>query len=138
MGIRREARRLAVRVLYIVDILNVSSEQAWKIIEEEKKSKKCIEFAKRLVEGTLKNINFIDDIILKYAKNWEMERIAIVDKAIIRLGLYEIFFEDSIPRNASINEAVELAKYYSTEKSHKFVNGILDASSSEVPETKKK
>jgi N utilization substance protein B len=61
-----------------------------------------------------------------------MDRIALVDKIIIRMGLYEINFEESIPRNVSINEAVELAKYYSSAKSHRFVNGILDSSSKEL------
>lgn len=129
MGIRRDSRKLAVRVLYIVEVLNVTEEQAWEIIGMARDSEKVIRFAKKLINGTLKNIKFIDNIILKYTKNWEMDRIANVDKVIIRLGLYEIYYEDSIPRNVSIDEAVELAKYYSSSKSHKFVNGILDSGS---------
>jgi N utilization substance protein B len=70
-------------------------------------------------------------MILKHTRNWEMERISSVDKVILRMGLYEIYFEDSIPVKVSINEAVELAKYFSTSKSHKFVNGILDACAKE-------
>jgi N utilization substance protein B len=136
MGIRRDARKIAVRVLYIVEVLGVTSEQAWEIIGLDRNKNKETDFARNLVNGTLKNIDFLDGIITKYTKNWAMDRIATVDKVIIRMGLYEIYYEDSIPRNASINEAVELAKYYSTGKSHKFVNGILDSSSNELEKKK--
>lgn len=114
-----------------MEVSGLTADDAWEIAYDGKKKApaKIYEFASKLIEGTVKEREYLDDIILKYAKNWEMERIALVDKVIIRLGLYEIFFEDAIPRNASINEAVELAKYYSTAKSHKFVNGILDSSS---------
>ena len=138
MGIRRDARELALRALYIIDILDISQKKAWEILGTDGKSKKAVEFARDLVKGTMENLEFIDDKILLHTKNWEMDRIADVDKAIIRMGLYEIFFEESIPRNASINEAVELAKYYSSEKSHKFVNGILDSSSAGVEKNKDK
>ncbi len=127
MGIRREARKLAVQVLYITDILNISAKSAKDIVFDKSLQPLVKEFTEELVEGTLKEIKFINDLILKYTKNWQFDRIAKVDRTILRLGLYELFFEDSIPANVSINEAVELAKYYSTSKSHKFVNGILDA-----------
>jgi len=132
MGLRREARKLAVRVLYCIEVAGVSEEAACEILGNEKCSGKCREFAGSLVKGTLENLEFLDELILKYAKNWEMDRMANVDKIIIRLGIYEIFFQDSIPRNVSINEAIELAKYFSTAKSHKFVNGMLDSISREM------
>jgi N utilization substance protein B len=137
MGIRRNARRIAVRILYIVEVLGISSREAWEIIELADSKSKEVDFAHKLVEGTLDKIEFLDGIIHKYTKNWEMDRIANVDKVIIRMGLYEIFYEESIPKNATINEAVELAKYYSTGKSHKFVNGILDSSTNEMEKKKK-
>ncbi len=137
MGTRRDARKIAVRVLYIVEVLGVTSDQAWEIIDMDRNKNKEVDFARNLVNGTLKNIEFLDSIISKYTKNWAMDRIATVDKVIIRMGLYEIYYEDSIPRNVSINEAVELAKYYSSDKSHKFVNGILDSSSNELEKKKK-
>jgi len=127
MGARREARKLAVRVLFAVDFLGLDIEEAWETVNGGKLSPKTEEFSRKLIEGTLENLEFVDGLIAKYTTNWEPERIANVDRTIIRLGLYEIYFEDSIPRNVSINEAVELAKYFSTAKSHMFVNGILDA-----------
>ncbi|MBN2407178.1 MAG: transcription antitermination factor NusB [Elusimicrobia bacterium] len=129
MTARRKARELALKALYVMDLLGVKSSEAWKIIDHDEKNEKIEGFARELVEGTEKNLDFIDRLIFEYARNWEMDRIAKVDKAIIRMGLYEIYFEENIPKNASINEAVELAKYYSTSKSHKFINGILDSCS---------
>ncbi|MGM0441754.1 MAG: transcription antitermination factor NusB [Elusimicrobiota bacterium] len=132
MGKRREARKLAIRALYTADALDISEDEAWSIVNTSGKSRDITDFARVLLGGTMSNLNYIDDIILKHTKNWEMGRIAKVDRAIIRMGFYEIFFETTIPRNAAINEAVELAKYFSTEKSHKFVNGILDTGSKNV------
>ncbi len=134
MGERRNARKLAVRVLYVMDNMEIKLDKAWEIVTNSKYPDRVGQFARRLVEETSKNKDYIDAVINKVAENWEMDRIAKVDITVIRLGLYEIFFEEDIPRKVSINEAVELAKYFSTEKSHRFVNGILDAAKKEVNE----
>ncbi len=134
MGERRNARKLAVRVLYVMDNMEIKLDKAWEIVTNSKYPGKVGQFARRLVEETSKNKDDIDAVINKVAENWEMDRIAKVDITVIRLGLYEIFFEEDIPRKVSINEAVELAKYFSTEKSHRFVNGILDAAKKGVNE----
>ncbi len=131
MGLRRDARKLAVKVLYTADTLDIPFSEAWNTVDRGDCPERGVEFAEKLARGTLSRLEFIDGIIGKHTKNWESGRITNVDRAIIRLGLYEINFEDSIPRNASINEAVELAKHFSTSKSHRFVNGILDAASRE-------
>jgi N utilization substance protein B len=83
------------------------------------------ELTKDLVKGILKNEKFIDDEIKKIALNWRIERIANIDKNILRIAVYEILFRGDIPESVSINEAVELAKKYSGDESGKFVNGIL-------------
>jgi N utilization substance protein B len=132
MGQRRDARKLAVRVLYIMDNLDLDIHKAWEIEASDSRPEAVDDFAWELVKGTVKHMEYIDGKISKLAKNWDMDRIARVDIAVIRLGLYEILFKEDIPRKVSINEAVELAKYFSTEKSHKFVNGILDAAKKEV------
>lgn len=128
MGQRREARKSSIRALYTAELLGLPLEDIWDILSDEGDDEPE-EFARELAAGVYKNLDFIDSVISRYTQNWESERIAAVDKAIIRLGLYEIFFEESIPRSVSINEAVELAKHFSTGKSHKFVNGILDSAS---------
>ncbi len=135
MGIRRKSRELALRVLYTFEVGKTGFSKAWEIVGDEYGGREN-EFAEKLVSGTVKNIDLIDSIIEKHAKNWSPERIAAVDKSIMRMALYEIYFEESIPKVVSINEAVELAKKYSTGSSHRFVNGILDAASLQQEEVK--
>ena len=83
-------------------------------------------FADALIRGVLENLTSIDDVIRRHAKNWDLHRMAIVDRNVMRLGVYEILHRDDIPPVVSINEAIEIAKRYSTEQSGRFVNGILD------------
>jgi len=83
-------------------------------------------FADPLICGTLEHRNDLDDIIKKHAKNWDLHRMAAVDRNILRLALYEMHYRDDIPPVVSINEAVDIAKKFSTQDSGKFVNGILD------------
>ena len=84
------------------------------------------EFAEPLIRGALEHRDEADEIIRKHAKNWELHRIAAVDRNILRLAIYEMLHRDDIPPIVSINEAVDIAKKFSTQDSGKFVNGILD------------
>jgi N utilization substance protein B len=83
-------------------------------------------FADPLIRGALEHRDAIDEHIKKHAKNWEFHRIAAVDRNIMRLAIYEMLFREDIPPIVSINEAVDIAKKFSTQDSGKFVNGILD------------
>ncbi len=83
-------------------------------------------FADVLVRGVLKHRDALDDVIQRYAQNWDLHRIAIVDRNILRMAIHEILHRDDIPPVVSINEAIEIAKRFSTEQSGRFVNGILD------------
>jgi transcription antitermination factor NusB len=83
-------------------------------------------FAIDLARGTFENIKAIDDIITLYAQNWQLERMAVIDRNIMRMACYELLYIDDIPFKVSINEAVDLAKKYGDTESGKFVNGILD------------
>ena len=89
-------------------------------------------FAAPLIRGTLEHRDAIDEHIKKHAKNWEFHRIATVDRNIMRLAIYEMLFREDIPPIVSINEAVDIAKKFSTQDSGKFVNGILDKVRSEL------
>jgi N utilization substance protein B len=89
-------------------------------------------FADPLIRGTLEHRDAIDEHIKKHAKNWEFHRIATVDRNIMRLAIYEMLFREDIPPIVSINEAVDIAKKFSTQDSGKFVNGILDKVRSEL------
>lgn len=83
-------------------------------------------FASALVGGVSDNLKFIDEIISKYAKNWQIERMAKTDKNILRIATFELLFSKDIPLKVAINEAIDIAKRYGDDESGKFVNGILD------------
>lgn len=85
-----------------------------------------LDFARQLVERTLAHLDRINEVLTEFADNWSLDRMAVLDRAILRFSICELLFFREIPINVSINEAVELSKKYSTEKSREFVNGILD------------
>ena len=127
MGRRHRARELALQILFQLDSgqenLKESLKTFWLLRRHPKEIR---EFANRLVEGTQGNLKAIDEKIVRYAEHWEIKRMAIVDRNILRLGTYEILYCPDIPIKVSLNEAVELAKKFSTEKSGQFVNALLD------------
>lgn len=152
-GKRREARERAVQFLFQHDLnppenLDAALEHFWSsqrmaAIADEKSGKanwgEKVElpppttedaamrlFADPLIRGTLEHRDALDEVIKKHAKNWDLPRIAAVDRNIMRLAIYEMLHRDDIPPVVSINEAVDIAKKFSTEDSGKFVNGILD------------
>lgn len=90
-------------------------------------------FAEALARGTLEKRPAIDEQIKKVTENWELDRIAAVDRNVLRLAIYEMMFRDDVPPVVSINEAIEIAKKFSTKESGKFVNGILDRIRKELP-----
>jgi transcription antitermination factor NusB len=127
MGLRRLAREYTLQILYAIDVCKLEAQEAQQSFWEGHKSgKKVLEFATTLVEGTLKNLPQIDSLIVRYARNWDIDRMASIDRNILRQATFEILYLPDIPINVIINEAIELAKKYSTEESGKFVNGILD------------
>ena len=83
--------------------------------------------AGRFVRGTVANLKLIDDQITEASTNWRLERLAVLDRLILRLAIYELLFETDTPRAVVINEAIELARRFSTEDAVKFVNGVLDS-----------
>ncbi|MBU0503098.1 MAG: transcription antitermination factor NusB [Candidatus Omnitrophota bacterium] len=128
---RTLAREYALQVLYKLDItkdkdLEVVLANFWLMGVEKEVEEQVKIFAAELVKGVVNNLEDIDRDISRYATNWKLERMAVVDRNILRLSAYELIFRDDIPPKVSINEAVELAKKYSEPKSAKFVNGVLD------------
>jgi len=127
MGLRREARECSLQILYAMDVCKMDPEEAQKSFWTNHKAvKDVVDFARTLVEGTFGNLARIDALISACAKNWDIRRMSAIDRNIIRQAAYEVLFLPEIPHSVSINEAIELAKDYSTEESGKFVNGILD------------
>lgn len=94
---------------------------------------KVFTFANRILEGVAGKTPLIDQLIIKYAENWELSRMAAIDRNIMRLAAWELLEAPETPVNVIINEAVEIAKKYSTQDSGKFVNGILDKIKNERP-----
>ncbi|HND54657.1 MAG TPA: transcription antitermination factor NusB [Pirellulaceae bacterium] len=124
---RSRAREIVLQVLYSDD-LNPSRNMA--VVDEFVRGRllnkgALVAFAQQLLAGVRKNRTAIDDRLRKQAANWSVERMAVVDRNILRLGAYEILFSDTPPKVA-INEAIELAKRYGSAQSSQFVNGILD------------
>ncbi len=158
MGKRREARERAIQFLFQHDVncptdLDRELDRFWEsqrlvVIAEEKGDARWGEepepqpltaediavrsFAEPLIRGTLENRDQLDERIKKYAKNWDLRRMAVVDRNVLRLAIYEMFHRDDIPPIVSINEAVDIAKKFSTDDSGRFVNGILDKVKSDL------
>jgi transcription antitermination factor NusB len=134
---RSQAREFALQILYQIDITRENIDQVWDgfwFACDEEVEDAVKNFTRELVKGVGDNLAAIDHKISHYAKNWELERMAVVDRNILRLAAYEILFRSDIPPKVSINEAVELAKKYSDVQAGKFVNGILDKIKSDKPE----
>jgi len=124
---RSRARALALKFLYQIDITKEDPSSALSHFWQEHKAEKPVkEFAAQLIQGTLENSGKIDSVINRYARNWQLKRMAVIDRNILRLAAFELLFLEEVPPKVSINEAVELAKKYGDVESGKFVNGILD------------
>lgn len=127
MGKRREARELALRILYQTDILKINPEDALQTaVKFDGFAGEVLEFGRRLIIGTWANKKFIDRIIESCSENWRLARMPAIDRNILRFCIFEILFLPDIPVKVTINEGVELGRIYSTENSGKFINGILD------------
>lgn len=125
---RTHAREVALKILYQADIshqdIPASIENIWH--GEDRLESEVLGFCNLLVTGTSQHFKEIDNLIAKYATNWQMERMAVIDRNILRLATFELLFLKDVPVKVTINEAVELAKKYGDLDSGKFVNGILD------------
>ncbi len=128
MGKRRKSRELALQALYQGEL--AGSEGLVDFSEfcaHFQMNKKTIPYAQKLLEGVLEKRKAIDSMISRYAENWRLERMSVIDRNILRLAVFELYFQEDVPASVAINEAVEIAKRYSTDDSGPFINGILDA-----------
>ena len=133
---RTKAREFALQVLYQLDITHDTWESAlenfWSSQAQEEIADEVKHFAADLVKGTTEKLGEIDAMIARYATNWQIERMAVVDRNILRMGCFELMYREDIPPKVSINEGVDLAKLYSGAESGKFVNAILDKAKEEL------
>ncbi|BCM93435.1 transcription antitermination protein NusB [Abditibacteriota bacterium] len=128
MGKRRSGRELAFRLLFQMDVGGGTPAEVFEVAREASDaSSEVWLFAVQVARGAWEKRSEIDPIIERFASGWTLERMANADRNLLRLALYEIHFRPEIPPSVSINEAVELAKEYSTAESARFINGILGA-----------
>ncbi|HKX82883.1 MAG TPA: transcription antitermination factor NusB [Pyrinomonadaceae bacterium] len=127
---RRKARECALQMLFAADIVRTdgsfSTAEYWKELSDSELDERAREFADKLVLGTLEKQELIDDRIRTRAEHWRIERMANVDRNVLRLAVYEFLFEDT-PHTVVINEALEIARRFSSFEATQFINGILDA-----------
>ena len=127
MGARRKARELALQMLFEHDVAGTTPDDMFQRSEDLKKGSEGIrDFTKRLVSGTLEHRESLDAIISRQADHWRLMRMPIVDRNILRMALFELLYEPETPRPVVIDEALEIAKRFSTPRSSQFINGILD------------
>ncbi|PJB15689.1 transcription antitermination factor NusB [Candidatus Falkowbacteria bacterium CG_4_9_14_3_um_filter_38_19] len=142
MSNRHLARTIAMQTLFSWDFNNKAEKDLDKLIRQNFKqfAPKFDDhgFAKLLINGVIKHISEIDKYITKYATEWPLNQITIVDRNILRIGVYELVYDKEIPAKVAINEAIEIAKTFGGESSGKFVNGVLGAIYKDVGQTMEK
>ena len=127
MGVRRRGRELALQMLYQREIAGTDVENILSSFEELQQAPPATrEFAISLVRGVISRLSELDSHLVDQADHWRLERMAAVDRNILRLALYELMFEGGTPPAVVIDEAVEIAKRFGSERSSQFVNGVLD------------
>ncbi|PKL83405.1 MAG: transcription antitermination factor NusB [Ignavibacteriae bacterium HGW-Ignavibacteriae-3] len=124
---RREIREKVLQVLYAYEFNGEGLTVLTNGILSDVSNENDINFAKQLINKVVGSRKVLDDLIRTRVENWEMERIALIDRILIRIGIAELYFFPEIPPKVSINEVIDIAKDYSTANSGKFINGILDA-----------
>jgi transcription antitermination protein NusB len=130
MGSRRKARECALQMLFAADVAEMPADDVvrsyWAELGETDLDLTAREFATRLASRTLSNLELLDERIRSRAEHWRISRMAVVDRNILRLAVYEFLYEPT-PRTVAINEALEIARRFSTYEATQFINGILDA-----------
>ncbi|MDQ7798430.1 MAG: transcription antitermination factor NusB [Candidatus Edwardsbacteria bacterium] len=128
MGSRRKSRELALQALYQVDVTGDLVEKAlYDLKHRNPEDPEMVEFSGVLVNAVITNLDSIDRVIVKAAQNWTIDRMALIDRNIIRLGVAQLqHLEEQVPPKVAIDESIELAKKFGDEESGRFINGVLD------------
>ena len=128
MGKRRKARELALQFLYQLDVNSATDPAPYEAefwdrhaLDDDTKA-----FARALVHGAKANQSEIDHLISQYTEHWDLERMALVDRNLLRLAVFELLRQPDVPPKVAINEAIEIAKKFGTRESSRFINWILD------------
>ena len=122
---RRAARQCVLKALFAYQFSK--NDTIDQLVSENPELKDNNDFIQSLFDIVLKHVKLTEDIIRSHLENWEIDRVALIDKILLKMGICEIYFIDDIPPKVTISEMVEIAKVYSTDESPVFINGILDA-----------
>ena len=126
MKTRRRARRVTLETLYEYDIANHDPDEVLEQrLEESPMEHAGVEFAQRLIHGVILYLEQMDTLIARYAPEWPLDQMAVIDRNILRIAIYEFLATDETPVKVAINEAVELAKVYGSDSAPRFINGVL-------------
>lgn len=132
-GPRRKGRSLALQALYELDSTGHKPDDVLlRLAEELESPKDVVAFANELIKGVIENRPRIDHLIARYAPAFPVDQIAIIDRNVLRLAIFEVLLDNKVPMKAAINEAVDLAKAFGSDSSPKFVNGVLGSVVAEV------
>ena len=133
MGPRRKAREYALQMLFQWDITKDSIDQIvttfW---ENQDELPSVMNFANALAARTIEHVEEIDALIVRHAEHWRLDRMAVIDRNLLRLATQEFLYDKETPRTVVINEAIEIARRFSTQESPQFINGLLDSIKKEV------
>jgi transcription antitermination protein NusB len=134
MKIRRRARRVALETLYEVDIANhLPGEILARRFAEQPIESTGADFASKLVQGVVKVCKAMDKLIARHAPEWPLDQMAVIDRNILRIAIFEFLVDSETPVKVAINEAVELAKIYGSDSAPRFINGVLGTLAEQIP-----
>ncbi len=128
ISIRRKARELALQTLYQGELSAQGQDGALDLIRNNfSANKNALPYAAELVDGVRENLAAINELIENQSANWRLDRMSVIDRNIMRICTFELCYQDDVPATVAINEALEIAKRFSTDEAPLFINGILDA-----------
>lgn len=126
-GLRSKARELALQCLYQIDQSGNQDADIELIRQSFQATKKAVDYGNSLVDGVKAHLGELDSLIEQHSENWKVSRLAVVDRNILRIALYEMLHGADVPDAVAVNEAIDIAKRFSTDDAPAFINGVLDA-----------
>jgi N utilization substance protein B len=134
MKTRRRARRITLEILYEADLANHdSAEVLARRLDEHPLETAGIDFVYKLVNGVIDHMSGMDALITRYAPEWPLDQMAVIDRNVLRIAIFEFLIDSDTPVKVAINEAVELAKLYGSDSSPRFINGVLGSLAEQIP-----
>ena len=133
MGVRRRGREYALQMLFAMDLTDYQPDVVFAGFHAiQDLNRDAFYHARRMVDGIHGHLEEIDGLLSRYAKNWKISRMAVVDRNLLRLSIFELKYLQDVPFQIVLNEALEIGKDFSEEESSQFINGVLDAASREL------